>query len=154
MKKLILGFLVCASLTQANSLQYEIGIGVPYGGLYGGNINYEVINDFDAFIGFGITMAGSGYSIGTRYYPISNIRLTGVYGTNRVVGNSEYTGSNSVKPYKSHKGLSFGIGYYYTKGSGFVIDLIYIATSNAPKDATEGVFKGAPDVTVSLGYRF
>jgi hypothetical protein len=149
MKKLILGLLVCASLLQAKNLQYEIGLGVPYA-VIGGNINYEVTNDFDAFVGLGATQAGGGYSIGTRYYATNNIRLTGVYGTNTVVKTIEYVGFGIIlSEYDSYEGLSFGIGYYSSKDSGFGIDLMYIATSNTP----EGV-EDDTGVTLSLGYRF
>jgi hypothetical protein len=155
----------------SNNMNFEVGVGIPYGVL-GGNANFDIGNSVELFAGLGMAVDSAdigneteyatdlAYSLGARYYIASHIRLTAAYGT---IG-SILTQSNEFSEdidLEAVKGRSIGIGYYSSKDKGFVADIMYIDTKNFDQRTEELESKGLylkdkkdGEVMLSLGYRF
>ena len=144
------------------------GLGVPYG-ILGANAEYEVGKNLYISGGIGTTiLAGTGYSIGLRYYlkEAGNSwrpRLSAFYGTNSVLDVVAFGGDDFQEQYS---GLALGIGQKWLLGErhrqGIDLDLMFLATRGDFDDDADMLEEmgyevddiGAGKIKFSVGYRY
>jgi len=136
-----------------SEVQWEIGTGSNYGGLFGVTANYEVVENVELYGGLAIL----GAAVGAKYYVSNNVRLNANYGVNGYGYNSDnklyvYSGLNVGADYIWDNGLSLGLTAALTSklinddGIDIGID-IGKDIDKSDDDYTQNVF-------ISIGYRF
>lgn len=168
---LLSGLLALTAPAFSNNVNFELGIGAPYGGI-GGNANFDVGNNVELFAGLGF-ISGSdiyndefhvasdlGYSVGARYYASPNIRLMAGYGAVGGVLTKQYESSDDLDM-EAVKGGFVGAGYISNKHKGFTADLIFIDNGRFSDKVNDirnnGEYvedKDDNEVKVAIGYRF
>jgi hypothetical protein len=135
-------------------INYDAGIGINYGGLYGLSLSTNITNNIELYASLGdTTVAGTSYSIGARYYMNNNIRYTISHGINNIIKFTDPT----LKTEK-YTGTNIGIGYANSSG-GWSADLMYVLTSNIDNRLDE-LRKAGNQINeetkfrLNIGYRF
>ena len=86
---------------EANTLTAGVGIGLDYGGL-GGQLGYQIDNQWGAFVGLGATFVASGYNLGVKYLLDSKSNqffLEAMYGYNAIILADNPSGENTREIY-------------------------------------------------------
>ena len=142
--------LLCAQEPAASSEKkntFGVGFGIPYGGL-GGNIDFNVAENFYVTGGVGTTFKGVLYNFGVKYFftPIGDKirpRISAYYGVNTIEERIGWGGTT----WKHHRGVSIGIGVQRMwEKNGLDLDLIIVAYTPLEVGARNRV-------KVSFGYR-
>jgi len=168
---LLSGLLALTAPAFSNNVNFELGLGAPYGGI-GGNANFDVGNNIELFAGLGF-ISGSdiyddefhvasdlGYSAGARYYVTPNVRLMAGYGAVGGILNKQGESSHDLDM-EAVKGGFFGAGYISNKNKGFTADLVFIDNSEFSDEVSDiqnnGRYiedKDDNEVKIAIGYRF
>ncbi|WP_221796904.1 hypothetical protein [Oceanobacter mangrovi] len=171
MKSTMLSAAIAAALlsstANAENLAIGIGAGIPYGGITGANISYQVADHVDALGALGLSLDGLAWEVGGRAYLSAaqekhkDWRLTAVYGTNAVIETKVCSWWDCESEYESFNGLTLGVGWGTRAGyRGWNFDLLYIVTTGADDRADElrdegyEVDKQSNGLALSFGYQW
>lgn len=130
-------------------LAFGIGVGVPFGGGVGGNVEVELNRYFSASVGLGISSGELGWAGGLQAYPIGHDhtvspRLSAYYGTVAVLDWGTHTELDTGAAYGA------GLSWRNQPNGSFEFDLLYI-----DYDPPRGFVKeDGGDINLMLGYRW
>lgn len=151
------------STVMADGNSWGAGIGIPFGGLAGVNLDTNIIGPVDLSLSVGINLSGLGYDIGAKVYLAPEDakfrpRLSYYYGTNTVVVIQDFWGN--IVDSDSYNGYTVGVGGSITFGrsrqNGVDFDLLYIVSTEADIEQLEAEgydTSGMNGIKISVGYR-
>lgn len=130
-------------------LSFGIGVGIPFGGGIGGNVEAMLSRHFSVSAGLGIAGGEFGWSGGVIAYPIGrgnrvNPRLSAYYGTVAILDFGDHR--------ELANGPAYGVGLSWrnTPNTSIEFDLLYI-DYEPPAGFVE---KDGGDINLMLGYRW
>ncbi len=169
-----------SQLQDENSINLGVGMGIPYGGIMGMNLDGNIVRNFNISVGAGrlfIAETGSanyGYNFGGKLFlaPFEQAfrsRISAYYGNNGVQVQEKMmflpwsSPTKRVEITRRYYGVSVGFGAQWmwgrTKRNGLDFDIIYIVTDGglgnaAQKLRDEGYDVQESRIKVSFGVRF
>ena len=166
MRKLIYGVVLCLTVVASSAaadgpdqttmadkpveknFRLALGLGIPYGGGIGGNLEAMIGRHFAASAGAGLLEQGEfGWSFGARVYPLGNDlkfnpRLSAYYGTVALL--------NDRGTILTDTGGAYGIGFEYKTYPNFCIDvdLLYLDYNPSPNF----IMERSSSIKLAIGY--
>ena len=154
MTRLALAALLAFSINTHADTDVSIGVGMPFGGFFGGNISYS-INKFDLYGGAGLLSyandkANIGWSFGFDV-PFSNRHKAGIsYGT---VSSSSFETGGYEETF-IYKGVALNYRYHFVgshKSGWFIGGSAYSGSPNKDSDLIDDSSNG---VSILAGFQF
>lgn len=131
-----------------------VGLGIPYGGVFGVAYNHTVTDSLDLTASIG-SAYGTGWNLGGKYFfgdGEDGFRVSAFYGTNGAVEVKEcyysYYYSSCSEEVENFTGLTAGIGWgHRAYASGWNFDLMIVITSGVFDEVDRLEDEGYEDVS-------
>lgn len=130
------------------SLGFGIGVGIPFGGGIGGNVEAILSQHFSASLGLGIAGGELGWAGGVRVYPIGrdntvSPRLSAYYGTVAILDFGDHK--------ELDRGPAYGVGLSWRNqpNTSVEFDLLYVDYEPPAGFVDE---EDGGDINLMLGY--